>query len=57
VLKITQFRVINAAAPLPLLNRLSGTEADKRHYSYNERDFAIQDYRANILTTGLRFTF
>src|SRR5215470_16978120 len=28
-----------------------------RHYSYNERDFAFQDYRANILTTGLRFTF
>jgi hypothetical protein len=28
-----------------------------RHYSYNERDFAIQDYRANILTTSLRFTF
>jgi hypothetical protein len=28
-----------------------------RHYSYNERDFAVQDYRANILTTSLRFTF
>ena len=28
-----------------------------RHYSYNERDFAFLDYRANILTTGLRFTF
>jgi hypothetical protein len=28
-----------------------------RHYSYNERDFAAQDYRANILTTSLRFTF
>jgi hypothetical protein len=28
-----------------------------RHYSYNEREFAVQDYRANILTTSLRFTF
>lgn len=28
-----------------------------RHYSYNEREFARQDYRANILTTSLRFTF
>jgi hypothetical protein len=28
-----------------------------RHYSYNERDFAFQDYRTNILTTSLRFTF
>src|SRR6266508_4342955 len=28
-----------------------------RHYSYNERDFTAQDYRANILTTSLRFTF
>jgi hypothetical protein len=28
-----------------------------RHYSYNERDFRVQDYRANILTTSLRFTF
>jgi hypothetical protein len=28
-----------------------------RHYSYNERDFFAQDYRANILTTSLRFTF
>src|SRR5215510_4315251 len=28
-----------------------------RHYSYNEREFSVQDYRANILTTSLRFTF
>jgi hypothetical protein len=28
-----------------------------RHYSYNERDFFVNDYRANILTTSLRFTF
>lgn len=28
-----------------------------RHYSYNEREFAVQDYRSNILTTSLRFTF
>jgi len=28
-----------------------------RHYSHNEREFAAQDYRANILTTSLRFTF
>jgi len=28
-----------------------------RHFSYNERDFSVQDYRANILTTSFRFTF
>lgn len=28
-----------------------------RHYSYNERDFATQDYRSNILTLSTRFTF
>ena len=37
-------------------NNVTGNVA-YRHYSYNERDFAIQDYRANILTTSLRFTF
>jgi hypothetical protein len=28
-----------------------------RHFSYNERDGLKQDYRANILTTSVRFTF
>ncbi len=28
-----------------------------RHFSYNEKEFAVQDYRANILTSSLRFTF
>jgi hypothetical protein len=28
-----------------------------RHYSYNERDRAIEDYRSNILTTSVRWTF
>lgn len=28
-----------------------------RHFSYNEKQFAVQDYRSNILTTSLRFTF
>ncbi|MFN7944537.1 MAG: hypothetical protein U0Z53_04245 [Blastocatellia bacterium] len=28
-----------------------------RHYSYNERDYATQDYRSNILTLSTRFTF
>ncbi|HEV2665376.1 MAG TPA: hypothetical protein VG324_10710, partial [Blastocatellia bacterium] len=37
-------------------NNVTGNVA-YRHYSYNERDFPIQDYRANILTTSLRFTF
>ncbi len=37
-------------------NNLTGN-LSYRHYSYNERDFAVQDYRSNILTTGLRFTF
>jgi hypothetical protein len=37
-------------------NNVTGNIA-YRHYSYNERDFAVQDYRANILTTSLRFTF
>ncbi|MEP7341389.1 MAG: hypothetical protein ABI977_26905 [Acidobacteriota bacterium] len=37
-------------------NNLTGN-LSYRHYSYNERDFVVQDYQANILTTGLRFTF
>jgi hypothetical protein len=37
-------------------NNVTGAIA-YRHYSYNERDFAFQDYRANILTTSLRLTF
>jgi len=37
-------------------NNLTGN-LSYRHYSYNERDFSVQDYRSNILTTGLRFTF
>src|SRR5262249_6641265 len=28
-----------------------------RHYSYNEKNFSAQDYRARIVTTSLRFTF
>lgn len=28
-----------------------------RHYSYNEKTFSVQDYRARIVTTSLRFTF
>ena len=28
-----------------------------RHYSYNEREGLKQDYRANILTSSMRFTF
>lgn len=28
-----------------------------RHFSYNERNFSVQDYRSNILTSSLRFTF
>jgi hypothetical protein len=28
-----------------------------RHYSYNEKQQSIQDYRANIVTTSVRFTF
>lgn len=28
-----------------------------RHFSYNEKEFAVQDYRSNILTSSLRFTF
>jgi hypothetical protein len=28
-----------------------------RHYSYNEREFAAQDYRSNILMSSVRFTF
>jgi hypothetical protein len=37
-------------------NNVTGNVA-YRHYSYNECDFTVQDYRANILTTSLRFTF
>lgn len=28
-----------------------------RHYSYNERDFSVMDYRSNIVTISTRFTF
>ncbi len=28
-----------------------------RHFSYNERNFFVQDYRSNIITSGLRLTF
>ena len=28
-----------------------------RHYSYNEHNFSVQDYRSNIFTTSLRYTF
>lgn len=37
-------------------NQVTGN-VSYRHYSYNEREFSMQDYRANILTTSLRFTF
>jgi hypothetical protein len=37
-------------------NRLTGN-LSYRHYSYNERISSVEDYRANILTTGFRFTF
>jgi len=39
-----------------LTNNVTGN-LSYRHYSYNERDFSVQDYRSNILTTSLRFTF
>ena len=32
-------------------------EADWQHYSYNENAFTPADYRANILSSGLRFRF
>jgi hypothetical protein len=37
-------------------NHLTGN-VTYRHYSYNEREGLNQDYRANILTTSVRFTF
>ncbi len=37
-------------------NNLTGN-LSYRHYSYNEREFSVQDYRSNILTTSFRFTF
>lgn len=37
-------------------NHITGN-VSYRHYSYNERDRFVQDYRANIVTTSLRFTF
>ena len=37
-------------------NNLTGN-LSYRHYSYNERDYSVQDYRSNILTTSFRFTF
>jgi hypothetical protein len=37
-------------------NHLTGN-LSYRHYSYNEKTFSVQDYRAQIVTTSLRFTF
>jgi len=37
-------------------NRVTGN-LSYRHFSYNEDLFSFQDYRSNILTTSLRFTF
>jgi hypothetical protein len=37
-------------------NRVTGN-LSFRHFSYNEDLFSFQDYRSNILTTSLRFTF
>jgi len=37
-------------------NHLTGN-LSYRHYSYNEKMFDVQDYRAQIVTTSLRFTF
>jgi hypothetical protein len=37
-------------------NNITGN-VSYRHYSFNERDFSVQDYRSNILTTSVRFTF
>ncbi|MBO0799528.1 MAG: hypothetical protein J2P31_11970 [Blastocatellia bacterium] len=37
-------------------NHLTGN-LSYRHYSYNEQLFDTQDYRAQIFTTSLRFTF
>jgi hypothetical protein len=39
------------------LNRHVTANLSYRHFSYNERNFAVQDYRSNILTSSLRFTF
>lgn len=37
-------------------NRVTGN-LSYRHFSYNEDAFSVLDYRSNILTTSLRFTF
>lgn len=37
-------------------NQITGN-VSYRHYSYNERLFSIEDYRSNIVTTSVRFTF
>jgi hypothetical protein len=39
------------------LNRHFTVNVSYRHFSYNERNFAVQDYRSNILTSSLRLTF
>ena len=39
------------------LNRHATLNVSYRHFSYNERNFSVQDYRSNILTSSLRLTF
>jgi hypothetical protein len=39
------------------LNRHATLNLSYRHFSYNERNFTVQDYRSNILTSSLRVTF
>jgi hypothetical protein len=39
------------------LNRHATLNLSWRNFSYNERNFAVQDYHSNIITSSLRFTF
>ena len=48
----------NPEARLALhLNRHATFNVSYRNFSYNERDFSVQDYRSNIWTTSLHLTF
>lgn len=39
------------------LHRVVSLNLDYQHYGYNEDHRSVQDYRANLLTTSLRFSF
>jgi hypothetical protein len=63
------YRLVNSSGSYPIsfhrpyahvsvpLHRTVALKIDYQHYGYNEQGRSVQDYRANLLTTGLRISF